>query len=299
MKTKIQKVLLATAVVASVYSCQQNQNEASAEIVADSASSLSAENAVSSAASFKVAGRQFVKTAQVDMEVQNVYKATMAIEKSLAGLRGFVVHSNLDNFVVSEKTYNTSDTEAVIVRKFQSANKMEVRVPTEELGGFLKSLGDQNIFLNSRVINADDVTASIKYAEMEAGRNRRTAAQINQLKPGEKKVQLTDENETEKYDQTIQKANLAHDVKYSVVQIDLKAPGLSVAQIPVANTSTSDQLYSVNFWYDLKNALNGGYEMLQLLIIGIFRIWPLVLIGGGLYWLYRRKQKTETQRQTE
>ncbi len=46
MKTKIQKVMLAAAVVASVYSCQQNQNEASAEIVADSDSSLSAENAV-------------------------------------------------------------------------------------------------------------------------------------------------------------------------------------------------------------------------------------------------------------
>lgn len=291
MKTKVQKLMLSAAVIGMVYSCQKSNYDGSAEMSSDAP--VAAVDSVSSVASMKVQGRQFVKTAQVDMEVKNVYDATMAIEKSLTDVGGFVVHSNLKTDVMDETTYNTSDTEAMLVRKFQSRSLMEVRVPTAALGIFLKSLNDTKVFLNSRLINAEDLTSSIKLAEMEAQRNRRTAENIAQLKINENKVLLSEGNQSEKNSQEMEKSNLAHDLKYSVVQLVLKEPGISVAQIPVANVSGADRLYSVNFWYDAKNALAGGYELLQLLIIGILRIWPLLLIVGGLIWLMMKKQKAQ------
>jgi hypothetical protein len=53
----------------------------------------------------KVQDKQFIKTADVNMEVKDVYDATISIEKSVQELGGFVTHSNLKSNVISENTY--------------------------------------------------------------------------------------------------------------------------------------------------------------------------------------------------
>jgi hypothetical protein len=83
----------------------------------------------------KVKDKQFIKTADVNMEVKDVYDATISIEKSVQELGGFVTHSNLKSNVISENTYNTSDEEAMLIKKYQS-KMMQVRVPTENWGTF-------------------------------------------------------------------------------------------------------------------------------------------------------------------
>ncbi len=54
------------------------------------------------------------------MEVKDVYDATISIEKSVQELGGFVTQSNLRSNVLSEDSYNTSDTEAMLVKKYQT-----------------------------------------------------------------------------------------------------------------------------------------------------------------------------------
>ena len=116
----------------------------------------------------KVKDKQFIKTADVNMEVKDVYNATIAIEKSVQELGGFVTNSNLQSNVVSENTYNTSNEKAMLVKKkYQTENRMQVRIPTEKLGELLTAINTNKLFLNSRSINAEDVTANIKYSELE------------------------------------------------------------------------------------------------------------------------------------
>ncbi|MEI7486527.1 MAG: hypothetical protein WCJ72_03820 [Chryseobacterium sp.] len=81
-------------------------------------------DSVSSAATMKVKGKQFIKTAEVNMEVKDLYEATISIEKSIQELGGFVTKSNLQSNVVSEDTYNTSSNDAMLVKKFQTENTM-------------------------------------------------------------------------------------------------------------------------------------------------------------------------------
>jgi hypothetical protein len=58
-----------------------------------------ASDSVSSVADMKVKNKQFIKTADVNMEVKDVYNATIAIEKSVQELGGFVTNSNLQSNV--------------------------------------------------------------------------------------------------------------------------------------------------------------------------------------------------------
>jgi hypothetical protein len=75
--------------------------------------------------------------------------------------------------VVSEETYNTSDEQAMLIKKYQSENAMQVRVPTEKLGELLTLINNKKLFLNARSIHAEDVTANIKYSALEAQRNKK------------------------------------------------------------------------------------------------------------------------------
>ena len=145
MNTKFQKLVFATFILAGLFSCQKSESvDTEYESAAMTADSTSVQNdEVSYAASQQIPDKKFVKTAEVSMEVKDVYEATVHIENALKNLGGFVTKSELQSQVIEEETYNTSDQNAVLLRKFNSYNKMQVRVPSEKLGAFLTSVNDR------------------------------------------------------------------------------------------------------------------------------------------------------------
>lgn len=301
MKMIHSKFLLGSVVLFSVFSCKKTETTenvgyaAKSEIAVDS---TSASNEISSVASMAVKDRLFIKTANVDMEVKDVYDVTISIEKSVQDLGGFVTNSNLRSTSVKENTYNTSDSEAMIVKKFQTENTMQVRVPTEKLAEFLQQINDKKIFLNSRIINAEDISAEIKLAEMEAKRIRKTGANITTLKTNKDKVTMSDENRSEENIHQYSSINFADNLKYSTVNIFIKEPKLRIAEIPVINAKNIDNKYKYNFWYDAKNAFIEGYYLIQMLLVGLIKIWPLILIGALVFYFLRKRKNTSKKAST-
>ncbi len=166
-------------IVATLFSCAKSDAErASIDVATDYAATSESSDSISSVATMQVEGKQFIKSADVNMEVKDVYEATISIEQSLQKLGGFVTSSRLNTQVIDEETFNTSDENATLVRKFQTENAMQVRIPTEKLGEFLTFVNDKKLFLNTRNITASDVTANIQLAELEAKRNSKTSKLI-------------------------------------------------------------------------------------------------------------------------
>lgn len=294
MKNSASKILLGSLIVATFFSC--HKNEISGEYAADSAVPISKDfaesvsDSVSSVATMQVKDKQFIKTADVNMEVKDVYEATISIEKNLEDLGGFVTSSNLSSRIVSEENFNTSDENATLVRKFQTENSMQVRVPTEKLGVFLTLINDKKVFLNSRVILAEDVTSNIKLAELEAKRNAKTGENIDKLKADKDKVKLSDENIGEGNHQKVAGFEMTDQLKYSTVDIYLKEPNVRIAEIPVVNSKSIDKKYKFNFIYDLKNAFVEGFYLIQKLTVGLVSIWPLIAMGGIAFWIFKKRK---------
>ncbi|MCX8522841.1 DUF4349 domain-containing protein [Chryseobacterium formosus] len=297
MKTTHIRLTIATALLLGVYSCKKGEAtasdyenlEANKEIVADS---------ISSVATMSVKDKQFIKTANVNMEVKDVYNATISIEKSVQELGGFVTHSDLQSRVISEETYNTSDEDAMLVKKYQTENSMLVRVPTEKLGKFLTLINDKKLFLNSRIINAEDVTSSIKYAELEGKRIKKNEENISQLKANKDKVTLDNENMSDGNLQQLANMDVSDNLKYSTVDIYIQEPKLRIAEIAVTNSKNIDNKYKFNFFYSAKNAFVEGYYLIQRLIVGLIMIWPIVLIAAIAFYFYR-KNKSNNKQQTK
>jgi len=297
MKTTYIRLTIATAILSGIYSCKKGEAtasdyenlEANKEIVADS---------ISSVATMSVKDKQFIKTANVNMEVKDVYDATISIEKSVQELGGFVTHSDLQSRVISEETYNTSDEDAMLVKKYQTENSMQVRVPTSKLGELLTIINDKKLFLNSRIINAEDVTSSIKYAELEGKRMKKTGENISELKTTKDKVKMSDENMSEENQQQLANLDVTDNLKYSTIDIYIKEPKLRIAEIAVTNSTNIDNKYKFDFFYSAKNAFIEGYYLIQRLLIGLIVIWPLLIIGGLVFYFYRKNKFNKKQIKT-
>lgn len=292
MKTTYLKLSLSAVLLLGTFSCKKGEASAS-EIKAyettDSAA-VPITDSISSAASTQIKDKQFIKTADVNMEVKDVYEATVSIEKSVQELGGFVTHSNLTSNVVSENTYNTSGKEAMLIKKYQTENTMQVRVPAEKLGEFLALVNDKKLFLNSRIIHAEDVTFDIKYAEMEGTRIKKTGDNISKLKATKDKVELDDQNMSDENLQKLANMNTGNDLKYSTIDLYIKEPQLRIAEIAVTNTTNIDNKYKFNFIYDVKNAFVEGFYLIQRIMVGLITVWPLLLIMTAvIYFLRKRK----------
>ena len=294
MKTKILSISLVTLLIIG---CKKSEAGDSSAFSDSNAKEIAmSADSVSVAATQQIEGKQFVKTAEVDMEVKDVYGATISIEKHLISLGGFVTQSRLEAQTLSENTYNISDESSMLIRKFQNQNKMQVRVPTEKLGEFLDFINDKKVFLNSRIISAEDVTANIKLYKLEAERQAKTGTNISQLKTGKDKVKLDDGNMSQTNSQKYSDEILADQLKYSTVDIYIKEPSTSVAKIPIVNTKNIDNDYKYNFFFDVKNAFVEGFYLIQQIFVLLISIWPIVLIAGLVFYFWRRRKtvvKTE------
>lgn len=292
MKTTYIKLSLCAFILSGIYSCKKREATAvnyESSVAADSAAVMAPDN-VSSVATMKVEDKQFIKTADVNMEVKDVYAATISIEKSVQDLGGFVTHSNLQSNVISENTYNTSGKDAMLVKKYQTENTMQVRVPTIKLGELLTLINDKKLFLNSRSINAEDVTSSIKYAQLEGKRIKKTSENISQLKTNKDKVKMDDDNMSEENLQQLANLDVTDNLKYSTIDIYIKEPKTRIAEIAITNTKNIDNKYKFNFIYDAKNAFVEGFYLIQKIAVGLITIWPVLLIAGVIIYFIRRRK---------
>lgn len=297
MKTTYAISALALSLMISLQSCKKG--EVAATDIADysqtDSSLIEVSDTVSSVASLKVKDKQFIKTASVDMLVKNVYDATLVVEKTAQDLGGFVTHSELQSRMLEENTYPKDDENAVLVRQFKNENTMQFRIPTDQLGAFLTEINKQKLFLNSRVINAEDVTANIKYSELERQRTEKTNENIAALKTTKDKVKLDNENMSDSNLQKLSSMNITDQLKYSTVDVYITEPNISIAEMAVTNTQNIEDRYGMNFFYSLKNAFYSGYDLIRKIIIGIFSIWPLVIIFGLAFYFYRKNQSKKSR----
>lgn len=296
MNTKFKKMVIATIIFAGLLSsCKKYETVGSAneaEMTVDSAVVVS--DSISMAATQEVEGKRFIKNADVEMEVKDVYDATIAIEKNLKEIGGFVTNSKMNALISSEETFPISDNEAKLVKKFRQVNTIEVRVPTVKLGEFLDFVNKSNLFLHTRNISAEDVSSNIMMAKLEEKRMQKTEKNIEKIKNNSEKVSLADGNLQEQNIQKLETFNLNDILKYSTVTLNLSEPSDRISTIAIANSKNYDNQYRYNFIYDVKNAIVEGFYLVQQLIVALFTIWPFILIAGLVFYFWRkRKQNLE------
>ena len=305
MKSITQKIVFSLVFLVIIASCaKKNETEGTyldldlkeSEAVIDSAAVP-----MSMAASQEVEGKKFVRKADVNMEVSDVYQATIYIENTLKEMGGFVTLSNYRSEVLEEKVFPQSDEKSMLVREYITKNQMQVRVPTEKLSDFLKQLNDKNIFLRERIITAEDVSTNIKMAELEKQRMAKHKAQLSQQTNTIKNAEAVNENERELIYQKINDLNLADELKYSTVEIYLSEPKSKISQVEIPNTKSLKNKYQGGFGYSIKEAFADGFYGFQQFLILVAHAWMFILAGilGIFVWKNRKKFWKKSEKKEE
>ena len=295
MKSITQKIVFSLVFLVIIASCaKKNETEGTyldLDLKESEAAIDSAAVPMSMAASQEVEGKKFVRKADVNMEVSDVYQATIYIENTLKEMGGFVTLSNYRSEVLEEKVFPQSDEKSMLVREYITKNQMQVRVPTEKLSDFLKQLNDKNIFLRERIITAEDVSTNIKMAELEKQRMAKHKAQLSQQANTIKNAEAVNENERELIYQKINDLNLADELKYSTVEIYLSEPKSKISQVEILNTKSLKNKYQGGFGYSIKEAFADGFYGFQQFLILVAHAWMFILAGvlGIFVWKNRKK----------
>jgi hypothetical protein len=291
MNSNLKTAAVFFAVTISVIACKKSESsEYGNPEIADSSAVAISSDSISMAATQEVEGKKFIKTAQVNMEVKNVYQTTIGIEKQLKEMGGFVTKSELHSNIISEENFPINDNEAKLVREFGQVNDMEVRIPTVKLGEFLEFVNKSNLFLHTRNISSEDVSANIMMANLEEKRMKKTENNIQKIKNNAEKVNLADNNLSEQNNQKLATYNLSDNLKYSTVSLYLKEPSTRISTIAITNTKNFDNQYRYNFFYDVKNAIIKGFYLTQEIIVGLFTIWPVLLVVAISFYFWKRRK---------
>lgn len=302
---KKSKIILALIFILGILSCEQESSSYRSEVYSDSADSLETidvsteefenENIPisSTAATYQDDKRKFVRTADLSMDVKNVYKSTTNIEANTAILGGFVAQSNLESRVLSNKSYPLNNDSAKLVKKYQVSNLMTLRIPQQELGTFLLSLGEEMEFLNYRNISADDVSISLILNELEQNRKSTTNQKLGELAKENGKIthkqrviDQIDQNEELKNSHKANQLTINDKIEFSTIDL-LISESPKVYESKVVNLKTYDDKYQPGLLSSAWLSIKGGWGLFQNLLTGLLYLWPIILLGGLVYLLIK------------
>lgn len=219
-----------------------------------------------------LSNRKLIKNGSVQIEVLEANVDSIA--------------NNLNKLIVKYNGYKSSDVQSAwnynSVAKIPSASFDRFVEELYTIGG---KLIDKRITVQDMTEYYSDLESAIKSKEAALEQYRvllKRANKISEIIEIQSKIDRIQED----IDRNAQaKMNIDKKVSYGELAITLV-----VSDHQAKNNYEKEE---PSFWSKLWEAVSSGWELIQLIIIGLFYIWPILLIGGLLLFFYRKRKKNQ------
>ena len=277
---------------------QSENKEASDVTFADSIQTTNPETPVTSARmNLEQSQKQFIRTAELKFKVKNVRKATSSIEDLTAKYQGFVTYTSLISQVSRVEEIQISADSSLETKYYHTENEMVLRVPNVKMDSLLREMNSLVDFLDYRIIKADDVGLQLLAGNLENKRlaqyRSRQIKAIDQSKDEIQQISNAENTLLDKQSQEdnalIRKLSLEDQIQYSTIKLHLYQRE-QISREMIENYKNIES-YQPGLAYRIKEALYEGWQMLEHLIVFLFRVWYLILLGLGALIVYLKLQK--------
>lgn len=211
--------------------------------------------------------RKVIKTGAYSIKVKDVKESTAAIEKVVEEFEGFISSLEMNN-----STYRIT-------------NQIVIRVPAGRFDGLMASIEKEALYVNYSSVNAQDVTE--EYLDIETRLNTKKQVRDRYVAILRDKAKTVEEVlKAEEAIRVIQEEIESREgrLNYLKNRVSLSTINLEIYQeVPY----TPDRGQRTSFWTKLKQSMSNGWTLIVSLVLGLVTIWPLLIIGGLLFW--RRK----------
>jgi len=285
----------APAAIAADEAAAPAANEVARSRAAVTASEPAAESQLQSAAASQPDGeRQFIRTAEAEFRVRDVYGSALAIEDLVGQHGGFVVKNDIRAQIDDVETRPSGDGNLVELATYTVRGQLQVRVPSARAQGFMRALAGQVEFLDSRTFAAMDAQFELLRQQLAYARHQdeqRTLGDVaaGQGKVGEKAraVEARTQSQSQRDEALIARKTFEDRVAFATID-------LSLYQTPRVRRTVRMDVDAVvrhdgpGFFARLGHALSVGWYGLLDAAIALSRLWPLWLLLSGAVWLVRR-----------
>ncbi len=297
MKNRSLSFLITVIGASLLASCGQQASNSETTAAADSKTSTSVVAAELASGNELVdindAKRKMMKTADLRMRVENVQRSTVQLERITNQLGGLVMRSQLDNNIRYSKTLPYNSDSLRLANAYQTTSYLQVKVPALHLDSFLSIVADQSAFIYNRNLLLEDATLQYISNDLKqksgvadvavnnANRlSRRTADAIDAADY----ASAVDNNKIEK---RIDNLSIQDNVKYATVSLAIEQPE-KVDYVIVADV---DKQMQAGFGTQATNALASGWSVFKIFLIGLVHIWPLWMLLGLAFVVYKYWKK--------
>jgi len=226
--------------------------------------------------------RMIIHTAQLDIRVKDFEKTQINIENKVADYDGYVVESSV---------YRESDDDI--------SGQMVVRVPEEHFQAFLTDAEEAAVDVLSREVSGQDVTE--EYVDLESRLKSKQVVEerllefMDEAEKTEDLLKISDDLSTVQEDIEViagKMEYLENQSDYATVEIVLHEDLITVPDIDNENFNTWEKTKK-QFADSVNGLLKIGSGFIVFIIGNLPIIMPLFIIGAIVYFVIRRRKKTE------
>jgi len=213
---------------------------------------------------------KIIKSANVRYKVTHVKITTDQINKILQQFNGYISDQRFQNTV------------------YQIENRFTIKVPAQHFDVLMDSLVQVAEFVDYENITTQDV--SEEYIDLKS--RLKTKLEVKQryetiLRQRAKTVKdiLATEEKLRVIQEEIEAAQgrlhyLTNKVSFSTIQVDL---------YETVDYKETPESYTRTFFSKMKEGFSFGWQLIESIVLGIIYIWPLILIGLGLFFIIKRR----------
>ncbi len=239
---------------------------------------------------------RFIRKAQLKYKTKSVRNSTYYLEHAVIGLGGIVTNANLFSEIESIKKIAVNKDSSLKMTTYQMNNNMTIRIPNNKLDSLLKLISKSVIFLDERIITANEISLKELKNNME---RIRLAEHHNKLSKVIKNKTDKINRVVDAHESLLQKKRLEdeailrnleldYEVEYSTVQITMYQTS-SVDKELIENELNIDE-FQPSFLAQLLESLQTGWNALLYLIIQLANLWFLIILVVVGIIIYKRRK---------
>ena len=242
--------------------------------------------------------RRFIRTAQAQFQVKDVYRTALAIEDEVASQGGFVVDNKISSQVQRVLSRPLAPGKRLELTEYSLQGQLTVRVPSERTQAFLRAVAAQMEFLDRRSFSARDAQFDLLRQQLASQRAQDEQRELGDaVQAGGKLADRTDAIQSRgaaratRDEALIAQKEFEDRVAFSTITLSLRQD----AQVRRAERVDVDAVFRDNgpgFFSRLGESLAVGWRAALDIVIALAALWPLwlMVVAAGLAW--RRWRKT-------
>ncbi|MES2668986.1 MAG: DUF4349 domain-containing protein [Pseudomonadota bacterium] len=260
----------------------------------ETATTVDAAQVSSSAATFDDGQRKFIRTAQAQFRVKDVYTSALAIEDVAAQQGGFVVDNDIAAQTLSMQRRPAGDGKLLELAEYTVRGTLTVRVPSDKTQTFLRAIASQMEFLDQRGFDAADAQFQMLRQQLAYQREQQAQLELGQaVQSGDRLDRKADViaartgSKLQRDEALIQQKEFQDRVALSTINLTLYQLS-KIRQTEMVDVEAVFEKHSPGFFWRLFGALRVGWYGLLELLLALLQVWPLWLaVGLGVYGLRR------------